>query len=196
MILDVAFELFLERGYKGTSMDAIARGAGVTKPVVYSCFPSKSELFLALLDREEQRMLERLGLALAAGTRQEDLEETLTAGFTSVLRAVIDTPEAYRMALLGGGDADTLIDARVRRGRERQVSAVAAMAGAWLESLIPPSQLDMTARFIGQTLVSIGEGGVRMMLTSPGEWTPESLGRALGKLAAHGCAALGEGLPG
>ena len=192
MILDVAFGLFLERGYRGTSMEAIAQASGVTKPVVYSCFESKSELFLALLDREEQRMLDRLGLALVMGSQQQDLEATLTAGFTSVLQAVIDTPEAYRMALLGGGDADALIEARVRRGRERQVDAIGLIARSWLEPFLAASELDSAARFVGQTLVSIGEGGVRMMLTSPGQWTPETLGRALGKLAAHGYRAIGE----
>ena len=34
-VLDAALKLFLERGYEGTSMEAIARAAGVTKPVVY-----------------------------------------------------------------------------------------------------------------------------------------------------------------
>ena len=49
MVLDAAFELFLEHGYEGTSMEAIARATGVTKPVVYACYPSKEELFKALL---------------------------------------------------------------------------------------------------------------------------------------------------
>lgn len=190
MILDVAFELFLERGYKGTSMNAIARAAGVTKPVVYSCFASKSELFLALLDREEQRMLSRFDEALAAGFERRDLEATLTAGFRLVLQAVTDTPAAYRMALLGGGDVDAVIDARVRRGRERQVAAIASVARGWIELAVPPERLDLAAEFIGQTIVSIGEGGVRTMLASPGRWTPETLGAALGKLAAHGYAAM------
>src|SRR5919108_5617565 len=57
LVLDAAFDLFLAHGYEGTSMDAIARAAGVTKPVVYACYPSKEELFKALLRREETRVL-------------------------------------------------------------------------------------------------------------------------------------------
>jgi AcrR family transcriptional regulator len=57
-------ELFIERGYRGTSMDAVASAAGVTKPVVYDCFASKAELFGALLDREEQRMFAQFSEAL------------------------------------------------------------------------------------------------------------------------------------
>src|SRR5438046_5724801 len=60
LVLDAAFELFLEHGYDGTSMDAVAHAAGVTKPVVYDCFASKEELFTALLQREERRVLEQI----------------------------------------------------------------------------------------------------------------------------------------
>jgi AcrR family transcriptional regulator len=40
LVLDAAFALFVKRGYEGTSMEAIAAAAGVTKPVVYDCFSS------------------------------------------------------------------------------------------------------------------------------------------------------------
>ena len=48
-MLDAAFKLFLERGYSGTSMEAIAEAAGVTKPVVYACYPSKDELIFSII---------------------------------------------------------------------------------------------------------------------------------------------------
>jgi AcrR family transcriptional regulator len=188
LILDVAFELFEERGYKGTSMDAIAQAAGVTKPVIYDCFASKAELFGALLDREEQRMFAQFGAAFATGAQPKDPQAMLTVGFTAMLQAVSDTPEAYRVALLGGGGADTLIDARVRRGREQLVAQLSAMARNWLEGRIPERRLDGTADFVAQTLVGVGDAGVRMMLTSPDRWTPETLGRALGRFAAAGYA--------
>lgn len=185
-ILDVAFELFVQRGYRATSMDEIARVAGVTKPVVYACFPSKAELFGELLDREERRMLTQFGAALAAAARLDDVETTLTTGFTSMLRAVTDTPEAYRIALLGGGGADAMVDMRVRRGREQQVTAMAAAARHWLDGRVPAKRVDTAAQFVGQTLLGIGEAGVRMLLAAPEQWTPETLGRALGRLAARG----------
>jgi AcrR family transcriptional regulator len=189
-ILDVAFELFCDRGYRATSMEEIARAAGVSKPVVYACFSSKAELFGELLDREERRMLAQFGAALAAAGRREDPEATLIAGFTAMLRAVTDTPEAYRIALLGGGGADAVIDMRVRRGREHEVAALAAAAREWLEGKVPPEGIDAAAQFVGQTLLGIGEAGVRMLLTAPQQWTPETLGRTLGRLAAGGYAAL------
>src|ERR671919_2665219 len=86
-VLDAALELFLERGYEGTSMDAIARATGVSKPVVYACFPSKEELFRTLLYREEERILAEIQAAFA-DTDLDDPEQALTDGFTAFLGAV------------------------------------------------------------------------------------------------------------
>lgn len=190
LILDVAFELFLKHGYKGTSMDAIADAADVTKPVIYACFSSKAELFGALLDREEQRMLEHFSAALQTSTGFEDLRATLSAGFTSMLQAVNDTPDIYKIALLGTGETEAAIDARVRHGREQRIAAIATAARTWMQGRIPARQLDTTAQFVGQTLIGVGEAGVRTMLTSPNHWTPQALGQALGQFAASGYSGL------
>lgn len=171
-------------------MDAVASAAGVTKPVVYDCFASKAELFGALLDREEQRMFAQFGDALTLGARSGDLLTTLVAGFTSMLRAVMDTPQSYRVALFGEGDAAAIIEARVQRGRDRQISAITEVARMWLREQVPAERLDASAEFAGQTLVRIGEAGVRMMLMAPDQWSPETLGRMLGELAAGGYLSL------
>jgi AcrR family transcriptional regulator len=41
LVLDAARRLFVENGYRGTSMEGIAAAADVTKPVVYRCYPNK-----------------------------------------------------------------------------------------------------------------------------------------------------------
>jgi AcrR family transcriptional regulator len=54
-VRDCALRLFLVHGYEGASMDAIAREAGTTKMSLYARFPSKEELFLAVLEWATQR---------------------------------------------------------------------------------------------------------------------------------------------
>lgn len=49
LIRDTAKRLFLENGYGATSMDTVAKESGVTKQTVYRYFPSKEELFSAVL---------------------------------------------------------------------------------------------------------------------------------------------------
>jgi AcrR family transcriptional regulator len=50
-VLDAARQVFIERGYAGASLEAIAEEAGFSKGVVYSQFGSKPDLFFALLER-------------------------------------------------------------------------------------------------------------------------------------------------
>jgi AcrR family transcriptional regulator len=51
VIANAAAVLFSERGYRGASIEEIARGSGVTPPVVYEHFDSKRELYRDLLER-------------------------------------------------------------------------------------------------------------------------------------------------
>jgi AcrR family transcriptional regulator len=51
VIVDAAAVLFAERGYRGASIEEIARASGVTPPVVYEHFESKRKLYRELLER-------------------------------------------------------------------------------------------------------------------------------------------------
>src|SRR3954452_22586267 len=85
-VLDAALALFLQHGYEGTSMAAVADAAGGTKPVVYACFPGKDELFRTLLRRKEDRILEQIQSTFATADLPNP-QPTLTEGFTGFLRA-------------------------------------------------------------------------------------------------------------
>lgn len=56
-LLELATELFIERGFQGTSMDDIASAAGVTKPVLYQHFSSKEELYSVVIEITGKRLL-------------------------------------------------------------------------------------------------------------------------------------------
>jgi AcrR family transcriptional regulator len=64
-ILDTARSLFAEQGYSGTSVRLIARELGLSDPAVYYHFPSKHDLYLALLVEPEYGPcpLDRLSLS-------------------------------------------------------------------------------------------------------------------------------------
>ncbi len=55
-ILDAAREMFLAHGYGATSMDALARCAGVSKTTIYAHFAGKEALFAALVSAECGRL--------------------------------------------------------------------------------------------------------------------------------------------
>jgi AcrR family transcriptional regulator len=193
-VLDAALGLFLEHAYEGTSMDAIARAAGVTKPVVYACFPSKDELFRALLAREEERILDEIQAAFA-DTDLADPEATLIEGLTGFLRAVAASPDVYRIIFLGEGGGNVAIARRIQRGREAQVEALSVLARGWLESRPPAErpaagELGETAHLLGAAIAGLAEAGARLLLSDPKTWDPESLGSRLGRLAARGQSGL------
>jgi AcrR family transcriptional regulator len=190
-VLDAALELFLKHGYEGTSMAAIAEAAGVTKPVVYACFPSKDELFRALLRREEERILGEIQSAFQA-VDLGDPEATLIEGFTGFLRAVAASPDVYKLIFLGEGGGNTAVARRIQRGREAQVETLSRLARRWLKDRngARPRRLDATARLIGNAIAGLAESGARLLLSGTDGWTPETLGRELGRLASAGQAAV------
>ena len=185
LVLDAAFDLFLERGYEGTSMDAVATAAGVSKPVVYACFAGKEELFEALLEREEARVLETIQASLPPDADVDDPEPLLVEGLTAFLRAVAASPDAYRIIFLGEG-ATAAIAQRIQRQRAAQVTAVAALSRAWLEGRETSVDVEASARLFATVVVGLAESGARAMLSDPQTWTPERLGRMLGRMAARG----------
>ena len=184
LVLDAAYELFLEKGFAGTSMDAIANAAGVSKPVVYDCFRSKDELFTAMLDREEERILVETTEALAITGDANDPEGTLIRGFQAFLRAASASPDIYRLVFLGQGGGNEAVAARIARGIELQARTAAGIAMRWVErySDHEGAEAEAAAELLGQTIVGLAQVGARTLLSGSGDWTPETLGEKLGRM--------------
>jgi AcrR family transcriptional regulator len=186
-VLDAALKLFLQTGYDGTSMQAVADEAGVTKPVVYACFDSKDDLFRSLLAREEQRIVGEIQGAFS-NADLSDPETTLVEGFTGFLRAAGDSPEVYRLIFLGEGGGNAAVAHRIQRGREEQVMWLSELAKGWLDSngngKRSKAEIERTARLLGNSIAGLAESGARLLLSGDDHWTPETLGRELGRLAA------------
>ena len=70
-VLDAALKLFVTRGYEDSTVDDIARNAGVSKGSIYWYFKSKLEILFELTDRyvtESQSQVVRLAAADKYGT--------------------------------------------------------------------------------------------------------------------------------
>ncbi len=70
-ILDVATDLFIDKGYEGTSLREIAERVGVTKAALYYHFASKAEIVAALLEPFEAIQREWVSGLPDAPTDQE-----------------------------------------------------------------------------------------------------------------------------
>lgn len=59
-ILSAALKVFSNSGYSGTSMDAVAEAAGLSKPTLYQYFASKEQLFATMMLQKRDDMLSPL----------------------------------------------------------------------------------------------------------------------------------------
>jgi AcrR family transcriptional regulator len=115
-LLELAEELFSERGYGGASMEELARRAGVTKPVVYGLFGSKDGVFRACVDRAVEHLARTVAGAVRA---QVDPEARVRAGGLAFLRFAAENRVAWDLLSMGGQFAQQAAD--VRRGQAEMI---------------------------------------------------------------------------
>jgi AcrR family transcriptional regulator len=98
-LVELAEQLFAERGFARTSMEELARRAGVTKPVVYELFGSKDGLFRVCVDRAIERMANSIVEAFRSETEPE---ARLRAGGLAFLRFARDNRVAWDLMGMQG----------------------------------------------------------------------------------------------
>ncbi|WP_231110507.1 TetR/AcrR family transcriptional regulator [Mycobacterium avium] len=84
-LLDTGAALFAEKPYEDVFVEEIAAHAGVSRATLYHYFPSKRDLYVAILNRASRRFLARVGL-----DRQLPLTEQLAAGLEAHIQHLID----------------------------------------------------------------------------------------------------------
>src|SRR6266540_5708396 len=113
-LLDVARRVFARDGYRGSSMEAIAEAAGVTKPVLYQHFSSKHALYSSLLEAELGQLTVALERAFDVA---EGNEERLRLGFGAYLGFVEAHEDAFRLLFTEGLGLDDDFQRHVSRLR-------------------------------------------------------------------------------
>jgi AcrR family transcriptional regulator len=87
-ILTAARDLFLSNGYGNTSMDAVAKHAGVSKSTLYAHFENKEQLFGAVVGTVRQRLHD--ALTSVSTTHERDIRKMLTQIGTQFMRYVTE----------------------------------------------------------------------------------------------------------
>jgi AcrR family transcriptional regulator len=87
-ILSAARVLFLSNGYGNTSMDAVAKHAGVSKSTLYAHFENKEQLFGAVVGTARQRLQD--ALAGVSTTHERDIKKMLCQIGTQFMHHVTD----------------------------------------------------------------------------------------------------------
>jgi AcrR family transcriptional regulator len=120
-LLDVARKVFGHHGYHTVSMDQVAREAGVTKPILYDHFPSKRELYLALLGADLENLKTRVRTALrnSRGNR-----ERIRASFQSYFDFVDEHAEGFRLLMSEAVGAEREFSEMVTQLRDEVLAEV------------------------------------------------------------------------
>lgn len=86
-LLDTGAALFAEKPYDGVLVEEIAARAGVSRATLYHYFPSKRDLYVAILERASGRLLARIG-----PDPQLPLAEQLATGLEDHIQSLLDRP--------------------------------------------------------------------------------------------------------
>jgi TetR/AcrR family transcriptional regulator, regulator of autoinduction and epiphytic fitness len=130
-ITTAARRLFARDGYATTTIDAIAREAGVAVPTVYATFGSKRGILLSLLETmEAEGGIEQLQQQLAAAAAEPARQIREWAAFSRrFFQRGLDLLEIAR----GAGTADPDIRALGRQGDRRRRQEAQARVRDWAE---------------------------------------------------------------
>lgn len=156
-LLELATELFSERGFEAASMDELAQRAGVSKPVIYDQFGSKEGLVVAVVDAMGIELNEAIRAAVDGRTDPEDL---LRTGSLAFFHFVGERRATFAMAFGAVRTLDStsvpLVE-KVTEIRTRQDALVAAAIAATAQTLGgDPDPLEISA--ITRGLNGIYEG--------------------------------------
>lgn len=181
-LIDAALEVILERGYARISIEAIARTAGITRPVVYDHFPDLNRLLHAVVEREEQISLEQLAEVVPEEPGDCAPRELLSRGVARFLDAVMSRPATWRIILLPLEGTPAIVREHVETNRARTQERIAKLVRWALQRPELPDDLDveLTARAIRV----LGEDAGSTLLTDPENFPPERYEQLVRKVLA------------
>ena len=170
-LVDAALSVILEQGYGGVSIEAIARAAGVTRPVIYDHFPNLGTLLHALIEREERYSREQLELVVPDDPGDSDPVEVLAGSVRRFLDAVTARPVTWRVILLPVDGTPAIVREHVETHRAKILERIERLVRWAINRNELPSDLDveLTARAIRD----LGEEAGRMVLTDPQRYSPD-----------------------
>jgi AcrR family transcriptional regulator len=170
-LLDTTKAIVDRDGFHAVSIEAVAREAGITRPIVYSHFHDLPGLLEALVDREGDRALAQLAELLPTDLASGDPRELLLAAQQAYLRAAQSDPITWKLVLMPPEGAPAILRERIAQGRAQVVGqladAVRPLFGAGSAAADP----ELTALILS----TVADEAVRLLLRDPERYPIERL---------------------
>ena len=158
-LLTAALEVFTAAGYHAAAMDEIAYRAGVSKPVLYQHFPSKLDLYLAVLDLHVDSLVYTIQRAIAS---THDNADRVRATVDAYFNFIEEEGEAYRLLFESDMNVEPAVRERLSRMTYDCAAAVSAIIAA--DTGIP----EEAAMLLGVGLIGTAQFTARYWLERDG----------------------------
>ena len=123
-LLSAALEVFTAAGYHSAAMDEIAERAGVSKPVLYQHFPSKLELYLAVLDTHIDSLVFAIQRAIQSTPDNSERVQATIGAYFDFIEA---EGEAFRLLFESDMSVEPAVRERLNRMTYDCATAVSAV---------------------------------------------------------------------
>jgi AcrR family transcriptional regulator len=171
-LLDTTLDLVVERGFHAVTIEAVAQGAGVTRPIVYKQFSDLPGLVRALVDREEDRAITQLAHAIPDVPGDRDPDELLVEGLQLYLEAVQEAPKTWRLILLPPEGVPAVFHERTNRTRRNVLRQLERLVAWGIERRGGPS---LDSELFARLLMEMAEDSARLILTQPEKFSIERI---------------------
>lgn len=133
-LLDTAESLFLAQGYDSTTMEDVAKAAGVTRAVVYTHFAGKEELLLAGARRARKELNDQLSLLASEAHKFESLSDVVRRGGDIFFSMLENAPSRWALLFAASATSPVGGDAELHRLRASTIRHIIDV----IEFLDPP----------------------------------------------------------
>jgi len=164
-LLDVTKAIVGERGFHAVSIDAVARRAGITRPVVYGHFHDLAGLLNALVEREGERAVRQLVGLIPQEAIGQDPIELVRQGLRAFLEAVAEDPVTWRLVLMPPEGTPENLRARAIEVRASVTAQIAAIIPQVLAGVHGPEPID--PELTALTIQAVAEDAARLLLDDP-----------------------------
>lgn len=113
--LDAAMALLWQKGFAGSSLDEIARHAGMNRPSLAAAFGDKRSLYLAAIQRFGQKLAASMVAALAMADPAQAIGDALTAAVSLYLGDSSDAQGCFVICTAPAETSDPVIKDALRQ---------------------------------------------------------------------------------
>lgn len=183
-LLDATKAIVAERGFHAVSIEAVARQAGITRPIVYGHFGDLAGLLEALIEREAERASDQLDRVLLKELEPGDPVEQMIASLRGYLEVVRSDPATWRLVLMPPEGAPEALHEHIARGRAEVIGQLTAAVASFVPAGGESPDPELTARMLSV----FADEAARLQLTDPERYPVE-------RILAHARWALGRFTP-